>query len=166
MRGRDATASPISVYQSTVKPGPLFRGILWGALIAAFISLLINLAFAAGETTPRKTFETVGGVVILVLLLVGLFTVTVSAKVTADGRVQLACLGNIRTTIRAAEVVSVREDSNFPTAGFGYRILGRMHKGFILGGPQASILLRDGRKFTVSVPSPEAFKAAIMQHRR
>lgn len=57
------------IYSSTAKPGKLMRQILWGAVIAVLVSMLINLAFAAGETESRKILETIMALAIIALVV-------------------------------------------------------------------------------------------------
>jgi hypothetical protein len=56
----------------------------------------------------------------------------------------------VRTRLPLEEIESV-STSYFPTGGYGYRFLGKGHRGFISGGPQIDIKPADGTEFTVSV---------------
>ena len=66
----------------------------------------------------------------------------------------------IRARLPLAEVESV-VDSHFPSGGYGYRYLGKGHRGYISGGTQVDIGLKNGREYTVSVQSADEFRSAI-----
>lgn len=59
------------------------------------------------------------------------------------------------------EAVGTVTDSHFPSGGYGYRYLGKGHRGFISGGAQVDISMRDGREYTVSVQSTDEFRSAV-----
>lgn len=86
-----------------------------------------------------------------------------TAKVGAD-EVVLSTTG-FRVRLKLQSIESITK-SNFPSGGYGYRILGKGHHGFISGGPQVDIRLNDGREYTVSVKSEDEFLSAVATAKR
>ncbi|MCW2131704.1 hypothetical protein [Arthrobacter sp. VKM Ac-2550] len=80
------------------------------------------------------------------------------AIVTAD-EVALSSSG-FRTRIFLGDNESI-DRSYFPTLGYGYRHLGKDHRGFIACGPQARILLHSGNQYEVSVESVDDFRSGV-----
>ncbi|NMR30915.1 hypothetical protein [Crystallibacter degradans] len=99
---------------------------------------------------------------LVIVLGVGIFfaapLLQPTAVVTTDD-VLLSC-SCFRKRIPLRDIASV-DPSSFPTLGYGYRILGKNHRGFIAGGPQVRILLDSGKQYEVSVESVEDFISAI-----
>ena len=91
-------------------------------------------------------------------MLLGPRWLRTTAKVDNDA-VLLSSSG-VRTRVPLEEIESV-SNSYLPSGGYGYRYLGKGHRGFISGGPQVDIKLKDGREFTVSVRSVPEFCAAV-----
>lgn len=127
-----------------------------GILTAASGVLGILLAFeelSAGQLIAMLLITALG---------IGIFVAAPYLKVTAvvtDDTVKISCSG-FRASICLADIAAV-DASNFPTLGYGYRHLGRNHRGFIAGGPQVRVLLHSGKQYEVSVDSVEDFRAAV-----
>lgn len=129
-----------------------------GALI--LISLLWGLFLPSESSTTGPDAMWLSPLVVLAAMLIflGPRWLRTSAKIGPD-EVSLSCVGfRVRLPLRGIESVS---DSRFPSGGYGYRFLGKGHRGFISGGPQVDILIRDGREYTVSVQSVDDFCSAI-----
>ncbi len=113
-----------------------------------------------GESEAYKAFESISLCIISILVLVVSFLITASAQVAKE-EVTLRCAWVFSAKIPVADIARAEDDMNFPNAGFGYRILGKNHRGFIVGGPQATLHLHDGRQYTVSVDSVDEFCEAV-----
>lgn len=148
------------MYRSSVTPDRTLMTILRVAGGVGIVSVLLVPLVNNSETGSQKMFEIISGLIISLAILTSSFLLKVTAKVTND-QVILKCARIFKGTIPLAEIDRTADDSNFPAVGYGYRILGKNHRGFIMGGPQATLVLRDGRQYTVSVESVDAFCSAV-----
>lgn len=148
------------MYKSTVTPNWTMTSIFRIASILGIIAALVNPLLDTGESESRKILESVSLIIISILVFITSFLITASAQVT-EGKVVLRCAWIFSAKIPVTDIARAVDDSNFGNAGFGYRILGKNHRGFIMGGPQATLHLHDGRQYTVSVDCVDEFCAAI-----
>lgn len=156
---------PRWTYSSTVEVESTGKIIVRAAGILALGSLL--LGFFLPSTSPLTAQDVVwlslaaiGGMLLVFLGPRGLRT---TAKVSND-EVFLSATG-FRTRLDLESIESVT-NSYFPSGGYGYRYLGKGHRGFISGGAQVDILLKDGRQYTASVQSVDEFCSAITAAKR
>ncbi|GAB3529462.1 hypothetical protein [Arthrobacter monumenti] len=147
-------------YVSTVEADSTAKVIMCGAGILILSSLLLGLFL------PPETSSTGLAVIWIPLLVVAAAMIIflgprwarTTAKVGGEG-VFLSSAG-IRARLPLNEIDSVK-NSYFPSGGYGYRYLGKGHRGFISGGAQVDIELKNGRKYTVSVQSVDSFCSAV-----
>ncbi|WP_155838747.1 hypothetical protein [Arthrobacter castelli] len=130
--------------------------------VVVFISLAANLI--DGGITTGTLWETAIGLLVLSVIIVLGRTVGVVVQID-QGIVSLKCTRFFRATFPVHDVVAITNGSPVFTGGYGYRILGKNHRGFIVGGPQVTLELADGRVYTASVPSVEEFRTAMMESR-
>lgn len=158
-----AGSTPEWTYISTVGADATAKAIIRGAGVLTLGSALLALVL------PPKSFPTgqealwipvVAGLVGLgcALMFLGPRWLRTTAKVGSDA-VLLSASG-VRTRVPVEEIEAVT-NSYFPSGDYGFRYLGKGHRGFISGGPQVDIKLIGGWEFTVSVWSVPEFCAAV-----
>lgn len=147
-------------YTSTVGADFTAKIIIRGAGILTLGSLLMGflLPSSSSFTGLDAVWLSLAIIGSAMLILLGPRALRTTAKVRAD-EVLLSTMG-IKARIDPQAIKEVT-NSNFPSGGYGYRNLGKMHRGFISGGAQADIKVMDGREYTVSVESVGDFCAAV-----
>lgn len=148
------------IYVSTVGADSTAKVIMRGAGILILGSLLLGLFLPPEPSTIGLTVIWIPLLVVAAVLLIflGPRWVRTTAKVGSE-EVFLSSAG-IRARLALDEIESVN-NSYFPSGGYEYRYLGKGHRGFISGGAQVDIELKDGRKYTVSVQSIDEFCSAV-----
>lgn len=164
MRQPDPTSSdaagPQGTYVSTVEADSTAKIIIRGAGILTLGSLLLGLLVPSESSATTQDIFWISLAVLAgaLLIFLGPRGLRTTAKVSTE-EVSLFSTGfRARFPLPSIESVS---DSYFPSGGYGYRYLGKGHRGFISGGEQVDIKLDDGREYTVSVNSAEDFCAAV-----
>ncbi|GAA3400805.1 hypothetical protein [Pseudarthrobacter polychromogenes] len=163
-QGDSNTSPPHQPYISVVEADSTAKVIIRGAGILALGSALLGCLL-----TPEPPAAGAGGswVYLAAAMTAALGALLVfwgprwlrtTAKV-GPAQVTLSTSG-IRAHFPLQDIASVT-DSYFPSGGYGYRYLGRNHRGFISGGGQVDIKLKDGREYTVSVQSVSVFCSAV-----
>lgn len=147
-------------YISTVEAESTAKIILRVAGVLTLGSLL--LGFLLPTNYPLDALDVVGmslaAIAGVLLIFFGPRALHTTAKVGAN-EVALSTTGfRVRLKLQCIESIA---KSNFPSGGYGYRLLGKGHRGFISGGPQVDIRLNSGREYTVSVESEDAFISAV-----
>jgi hypothetical protein len=159
-----AGITPRWIYTSTAAADATARAIIRGAGALTLGSALLALALPPKSTPTGAEAIWIPVVVAglvglgLTLIFLGPRWLRTTAKVS-DAAVLLSASG-VRTRLPLEEIESV-SNSYFPSGGYGYRYLGKGHRGFISGGPQIDLKLKDGREFTVSVRSVPDFCTAV-----
>ena len=152
-------------YVSTVEVESTAKIIVRVAGILTLGSLL--LGFLLPSNFPLDALDAVwislAAIAGLLLIFLGPRALHTTAKVGAD-EVALSTTG-VRVRLKLQSIESITK-SNFPSGGYGYRFLGKGHRGFISGGPQVDIRLNDGREYTVSVKSEDEFLSAVATEKR
>jgi len=159
-----AGSTPEQAYTSIVAADSTAKVIIRGAGVLTLGSALLALVLPP-ESSPRGQEAIwipafVAGLMGLgcALIFLGPRWLMTTAKVGEDA-VFLSASG-VRARLPLEEIESV-STSYFPSGGYGYRYLGKGHRGFISGGPQVDIKLADGKEFTVSVKSVPEFCTAV-----
>lgn len=155
----DRAARPCS-YVSTVEVETTGKIIIRVAGILVLGSLLLGILLPS--ESPRTLHDagwlSLAAIAGTLLIFLGPRALHTTVKVSTN-EVTLFTTG-FRTRLNMASIESVT-NSNFPSGGYGYRYLGKGHRGFISGGPQVDIKLKDGMEYTVSVASVEEFSLAV-----
>ena len=163
-QGHSNTSPPHQPYISVVEADSTAKMIIRGAGILAvgstLLGFLLTPAPPAAVSGAAWVYLAAAMPAALGALLVfwGPRWLRTTAKV-GPAQVTLSTSG-IRAHFPLQDIASVT-DSFLPSGGYGYRYLGRNHQGFISGGCQVDIKLKDGRKYTVSVQSVPEFCSAV-----
>lgn len=156
---RSSNGAPWS-YVSTVEAESTAKIIVRVAGVLSLGSLL--LGFLLPSNFPLDATDVVWisltSIAGVSFIFLGSRALQTTAKVGADGVVLSTSGIQVRLELQSIESIA---SSNFPSGGYGYRFLGKGHRGFISGGPQVDIRLNDGREYTVSVNSEDEFISAV-----
>jgi hypothetical protein len=164
MRQQDSSRSNVAalpwIYISSVEADSTAKIIIRGAGFLTLGSLLMGLLLPSESSATAldvlwMSLAALGGCLLIILGPRGLRT---TAKVTSEEVVLFSTGFRVRLDLQSIESVT---DSYFPSGGYGYRYLGKGHRGFISGGEQVDLRLKNGREYTVSVSSVDEFCAAI-----
>ncbi len=152
-------APPPWVLVSIAEADTTAKLIMRGAGVLILVSLLWALILPSGSSMTGPDAIWLSPLVVFgaMLIFVGPRWLRTTAKVGPD-EVFLSCVG-FRARLPLCGIESVT-NSRFPGGGYGYRFLGKGHRGFISGGPQVDIKMRNGREYTVSVQSVDEFRSA------
>lgn len=147
-------------YYSEVKASRTVKAIVVAVVAVVLVSAAANLI--GGGMTTATMWAAIIGLLIVVVLLALAQSVAVVVQVK-DEMISLSCMRFFRASFPVKDVTAVEDGSKFFAGGYGYRIIGPNHRGFIMGGPQVTMQLKDGRFYTASVPSVEGFRTATMK---
>lgn len=164
MRHQDSSQGNVAAtpwtYVSKVEVDSTGKTIIRVAGILTLGSLLLGFLLPSESplTAQDTIWLTLAAIAGTLLIFLGPRALRTTAKVSAD-EIMLSTPG-FRTCLNLQSVESIT-DSNFPSGGYGYRYLGKGHRGFISGGSQVDIKLKDGKNYTVSVTSVDDFASSV-----
>lgn len=157
-------ASTQWIYTSTVEAEPTAKIIIRVAGILTLGSLLLGFFLPSNTSLGAHDAVWLSVATLIGILLIAWAPRAFHTKANVGpGEVLLSTTG-FRVRLDPQSIESVTK-SNFPSGGYGYRLLGKKHRGFISGGPQVDIRLTDGREYTVSVKSDDEFCSAVTASR-
>lgn len=145
-------------YVSTVEADSTARVILRGAGILILGSLLLGFFLPPKPSGLAVVWIPLLVVTVAMLTFLAPRWARTTAKVGSEGVFLSSAWGRARLPLDEIESLN---NSYFPSGGYGYRYLGKGHRGFVSGGAQVDIELRNGRKYTVSVQSVDSFCSAV-----
>lgn len=157
-RGMSVAPKFVSVVRADSQVRLIFK-----VLAGIMVLVAVLMAFAGGQEDLRGNLLGTG---VALAAALGIYllplTMTTRTEITGDG-IDVSCMKVFRATLRLDEVQHVFDDPSLFTGGYGLRLVAKGHRAFVSGGPQVTIAMRDGRRYTVSVESSGEFLAAYAQ---
>ncbi|MGR0158439.1 hypothetical protein [Paenarthrobacter nitroguajacolicus] len=136
------------------------RALYYSRARASMVPRILGLAFLAFGTLfiilsivqQRIDFLLVPLITFPVGSLVAFMSVTVRVD---EHRVVIVFCDIFKRTLPRADIAAVTTDNTAGASGYGYRIMGPGMVGYLVGGPEINIEMKNGRVVVASTGEPE-----------